>query len=96
MLNAPETFGTSKDQPGDLHAIKSGKTVDLIIIGSLLYFAVVLFANFKLLFDSNNLTYVTIGVNLLSSASYLAIFYAFSQEQDSQLHLMFQYILHYP
>lgn len=97
LLNAPEMYGPGKNQDElQLGLIQSGKTPDLVIIGSLLYFAVVLFVNLKLIHDSNSLSIPLIFLSLLSCVSFVGVFYGFSQLKESPLHLQFAHVWHYP
>lgn len=56
----------------------------------------VLFVNLKLINDSNNLSIPLIFLCLLSCASFVGVFYAFSQLKESPLHLQFAHVWHYP
>ena len=76
MMKAPELYKDLEYKPTP---IKSGKLADLPIIGSLLYGAIVIFVNFKILQDSNSFTFTFVFVTMLSWISYFVVFYYLSQ-----------------
>lgn len=96
MLNAPEIYGSSTDDSATFKQIQSGKTADWALIGSVLYAAVVIFVNLRLLQDSSSFSWQNIFINLASSAAFFVAFYIFNLYPENDLYLHFNHIWHYP
>ena len=62
------TFNTSIEEAG-------GKTADMWLMGSLVYAVVVCHVNNKLLQDSNTLNFLVIFFNVMSSVSFVLVFW---------------------
>lgn len=96
MRNATEVYGFKSDKGHTkIDQIHSGKTADLWLIGNLVYFAVILFSNIKILQDSHNLTPSSILFNILSTLAFIGCFYKFNQNTTDSLFKHFDHIWHF-
>jgi len=97
MKRSLEVYGflESKGQ-NTFGEIKSGRLPDLQLTGSLVFSAVVLFANMRLLQDSYRFTWHVLLANVLSTGSFFLVFYFLSLDERSPLFAHFDHLWHYP
>jgi len=97
MKRSLEVYGVleSKGQ-STVGEIRSGRLPDLQLTGSLVFSAVVLFANMRLLQDSYRFTWHVLLANVLSTGSFFLVFYFLSLDERSPLFSHFDHLWHYP
>jgi len=64
--------------------------------GTLMYGAIVIISNLKLMQDSHSYSMLAISVNLFSIMSFIGVFYTFSSDKQNDLFKHFNLMYHFP
>jgi magnesium-transporting ATPase (P-type) len=85
-----------RDQNNHGSSTFSGQTPDAALLGAMILAADVFYINFRLLQDSNIITFEVIFVNIISLASLFGIFFALDSQPLSDLAHHLDFLLHFP